>query len=177
MITGVGNCTIATLFTAYRRRRIMAFVASMVAHQHTRLATSVTAILNRHNVRQALSLAKRTFRTISFEDCAKQDHTSSWIRYDTTFGKTIKSRLGSCDAYVSHAWSDDGFKKFDALCEWALNFKIENGHEPHLWLDKDCVEMDRVSEDPARLPFFLSGSKKLLILAGSTYNERLWYTL
>lgn len=85
--------------------------------------------------------------------------------------------VGSCDAFVSHSWSDDGSKKFDSLCEWSLLFKAENGREPQLWVDKDCVEENNVSEDLACLPFFLSGAKKFIILAGPTYNERLWYTL
>ena len=99
--------------TPDRRRRFMAFLISMVAHRQVRLATCVTALLGRSNVRQALTLAKSRFRTISFEECAQQDYTSSWIKHEATYGKTKKTRLGSCDAFISHSWHDDGPKKFD----------------------------------------------------------------
>ena len=35
------------------------------------------------------------------------------------YDKTVEIRLGQCDAFMSHSWSDDGSRKYDLLHEWA----------------------------------------------------------
>ena len=205
MLVGGMNTVILIVFTRSRRKRMMASLTSMIAQPHVRLAASVTALLGGRTVKSALALASEKFYTITFENMCKADFHSNWKKYDDTFSKSMKARLGkhlphkhspslilfglcvyiccvdsflfvgSCDAFVSHSWSDDGSKKFDALCSWALDFKSENGREPQLWIDKDCIEKTNLSEDLACLPFFLSGCKKFIIMAGPTYTERLWY--
>jgi len=44
-----------------------------------------------------------------------------------------------------------------------------------MWLDKACIQQGpTISEQLACLPIFLSGCKELLVLAGSTFTQRLW---
>ena len=42
------------------------------------------------------------------------------------------------------------------------------------WLDKACIDQDNISASLACLPIYLSGCRKLLIVAGPTYTSRLW---
>ena len=43
--------------------------------------------------------------------------------------KTTSLALGTCDAFVSHSWSDDGHSKFTQLHGWAA------GEEKQIWLE------------------------------------------
>ena len=45
---------------------------------------------------------------------------------------------------------------------------------PMLWLDKACIDQQKIDESLAALPVYLSGCRDLLILVGSTYTRRLW---
>ena len=45
---------------------------------------------------------------------------------------------------------------------------------PRIWLDKACIDQSNISASLACLPIYLSGCRKLLIVAGPTYSSRLW---
>lgn len=90
------------------------------------------------------------------------------------FAKSKKAKLGQCDAFLSHSWSDDGYKKYRALRRWAHDFKLKNGREPDIWLDKACIDQNNISDDLPCLPIFTAGCNTLLIVAGPTYVSRLW---
>jgi len=90
------------------------------------------------------------------------------------FKLTVKAKLGQIDAFVSHSWSDDPVAKWETLERWAQGFERKHGRTPLLWLDKACIKQSDIASDLACLPVFLSGCKELLVLAGSTYCERLW---
>merc|ERR1711953_384668 len=88
--------------------------------------------------------------------------------------RATKAVPGQVDAFVSHSWHDDAGKKWRALQEWRNEFKQQNGREPTLWIDKYCIDQKNIDESLACLPVYLSCCKKLLILCGSTYLDRLW---
>ena len=56
------------------------------------------------------------------------------------------------------------------LAEWA----DAQPAPPMLWLDKACIDQQRINESLAALPVYLSGCKELLVLVGPTYCGRLW---
>jgi hypothetical protein len=83
--------------------------------------------------------------------------------------------MGECDAFVSHSWHDDAAAKWQALQVWREQFKKRHkGREPKLWIDKYCIDQNSIKDSLACLPVFLAGSRRLLVLCGETYLERLW---
>ena len=44
----------------------------------------------------------------------------------------------------------------------------------YLWLDKVCIQQEKLSEGLRSLPIFLAACKQMLVLAGDTYVSRLW---
>ena len=82
--------------------------------------------------------------------------------------------LGSCDAFMSHSWHDPADDKWAALTEWAASFHVAWAREPILWFDRCCIDQQKIEEQLACLPVWLSGCRTLLVLAGSTYTQRLW---
>jgi hypothetical protein len=62
-----------------------------------------------------------------------------------------------------------------ALQEWRQEFKKRNGgREPRLWIDKYCFDQENMDSALARLPVYLAGCAKLVVLCGNTYLSRLW---
>ena len=56
------------------------------------------------------------------------------------YAKTSLAGLGSCAAFVSHSWQDDGKTKYRELCVWRDAFKaMHGGRVPTIWLDKACI--------------------------------------
>merc|ERR1712232_60823 len=87
----------------------------------------------------------------------------------------MKATLGNVDAFLSHSWHDDAVLKWKRLQEWREEFKSrKQGREPRLWIDKYCIDQNNIDESLACLPIYLSACKKLLILCGKTYLQRLW---
>jgi hypothetical protein len=87
---------------------------------------------------------------------------------------SVPAGLGSCDAFVSHSWSDDADAKWVALQEWCASFRRLHGREPSLWIDKFCINQAEIDTDLQCLPVFLCGCRELLVLCGTTYFGRLW---
>mmetsp|Transcript_7564 Transcript_7564/g.17998 ORF Transcript_7564/g.17998 Transcript_7564/m.17998 type:complete len:465 (-) Transcript_7564:15-1409(-) len=82
------------------------------------------------------------------------------------------AELDSIDAFVSHSWYDDPAAKWEVLQAWRAEFDERNRCEPSIWIDKCCILVN--SGDLPCLPIFLSGCRKLLIIAGPTFLNRLW---
>eukprot|EP00928_Gymnodinium_smaydae_P028448 TRINITY_DN21698_c0_g1_i2.p1 TRINITY_DN21698_c0_g1~~TRINITY_DN21698_c0_g1_i2.p1 ORF type:complete len:619 (+),score=96.70 TRINITY_DN21698_c0_g1_i2:101-1858(+) len=85
-----------------------------------------------------------------------------------------KTRLGHCDAFLSHSWHDCPDAKWDALQAWRADFVARNAREPMIWLDRCCIDQSNIESDLRGLPLFLSGCKEMLVLCGPTYLSRLW---
>lgn len=86
----------------------------------------------------------------------------------------MPSKLGLCDAFISHSWHDSAVTKWDTLQEWRNGFVAQNGREPKVWFDKCCIDQGNIDADLRCLPVFLSGCQKLVVLCGVTYLSRLW---
>jgi hypothetical protein len=56
-------------------------------------------------------------------------------------------------------------------------FKRKHGRVPSFWLDKVCIDQSKITESLRALPIFLVSCKRMLIIAGPTYINRLWYVI
>jgi hypothetical protein len=75
---------------------------------------------------------------------------------------------------VSIGWSDDAELKYAHLAIVATEFQRKHGREPILWLDKVCINQSDIARALKCLPVFVFSCKRLMILAGNTYCDRLW---
>merc|ERR1711879_1085677 len=58
---------------------------------------------------------------------------------------------------------------------WRESFKCRhNGREPRIWMDKYCIEQGDIDNSLSCLPVYMAGCKRLLVLVGETYLNRLW---
>ena len=53
-------------------------------------------------------------------------------------------------------------------------FKSKHGREPVFWIDKYCIDQADVASSVVYLPIDVMACKKMLVLAGPTYFDRLW---
>ncbi|KAJ1638280.1 hypothetical protein T492DRAFT_944734 [Pavlovales sp. CCMP2436] len=134
----------------------------------------VAALIGNVDPQDAIAEGRRRLRAIScalleadvFTDAAPSERWTC---------KAVHAELDSIDAFVSHSWHDDPAAKWVALQEWRAEFVERNRREPLVWIDRCCI---LVSEGDLRsLPIFLSGCRKLLIIAGPTFLNRLWYVV
>jgi hypothetical protein len=57
------------------------------------------------------------------------------------------------------------------------DFEHKHGRVPLFWLDKVCIDQTKITESLRALPIFLVSCKRMLIIAGPTYINRLWYVI
>ena len=67
-----------------------------------------------------------------------------------------------------------GAPQWRVLNIWATAFEAREGRKPKVWLDKACINQQKISESLAGLPIYLSGCSELVVLMGETYLSRLW---
>jgi len=141
--------------------------------QEYKRAAAIASLVGNRSTKQALTLAKNSFRIIKMDRLDQDDFLTN---KDTgLFQKTENVKLGDCDAFISHSWSDDPHEKWDKLVEFNKDFKINNeDQDAKVWLDKACINQEDIDASLACLPVFLSGCSQLLVVAGPTYVTRLW---
>ena len=90
--------------------------------------------------------------------------------------RTHAAALGAPrSVFVSHSWHDPREAKWAALRAWAERYEAEHGAPPLLWLDAACVAQDSSTDRSlALLPLYIAGCQRMVVLAGSTFLERLW---
>ena len=154
------------------RRAVLAWLGRLGSRGEERQAAAVAALMGAYSPAKALARGRATFCGLPFGALTAADLASN---ADTGLHqRTIKLALGSCDAFTSHSWHDDGDAKWAALQAWAMRFEKAKGRSPMLWLDKACINQQDVAASLACLPVYLAGCQQLLVLAGKTYKERLW---
>ena len=119
-----------------------------------------------------MKFASETFTGIRFDKLQKADFTSN---EDTGLKRRAANvPLGKVDAFLSHSWHDDPNEKWAALHTWASAFRHANARFPLLWIDKGCINQQDIAASITMLPIYLSGCKRLLVIAGPTYVSRIW---
>jgi len=204
-------------YSPARRRATHAFLGSLNVSGEAHSAAAVAALIGNMPPKESLALAKQKFRTMDFSILRKEDFipvvaekkvsqkasvSTENVSTNTLFDQTAATRLGECDGFISHSWSDDGEKKFQVLSRWASDFEKLHHRPPQVWLDKCCIDQLNIEQNLQVLPVFLAGCKSLVIVvraqsphlclpfcscaafplltlrvwpqAGESYCERLW---
>jgi hypothetical protein len=176
LLDGAVEILVFFFFSKRYRTHAIVFLSSINSMGEVKSAACLSALLGGIDPKVGLKQAKDAFRCIAFSKLHDHDFVSNANsgNANSLFDKTSPAKLGDCDVFLSHSWSDDGLKKYGALKTWAKEFTKREGRDPYLWLDKACINQNNISSQLLFLPIFLSGCKRLLIIAGRTYTERLW---
>ena len=102
---------------------------------------------------------------------------------------TWRLALGEMEAFISYSWCDSGADQYEAIAEWAkLRLDVDitsestlqalgashGAAQPMVWIDRACIDRSNINRSLACLPVFISGCKRLLVLAGEAFPTRLW---
>ena len=168
-ITG-GIC--AAVLRPSFRRAVHRTLGNLALRGEARAAAAIAAIVGGRDPAAALQHGQRTFRGLPFASLGEVDLHSNdgGTGAGTLYERTSAASLGTIDAFVSHSWHDAPLEKWEALSQWAS----AQPTPPLLWLDKACIDQQRIDESLVALPVYLSGCKSLLVLVGPTYCSRLW---
>jgi len=71
-------------------------------------------------------------------------------------------------------WHDDPHAKWDALQVWCAYFRRKHNREPVLWVDKFCIDAEKMTDSLGSLPVFLAGCNGLLVLESRSLFTRMW---
>uniref|UniRef100_A0A7S4EW07 TIR domain-containing protein n=1 Tax=Chrysotila carterae TaxID=13221 RepID=A0A7S4EW07_CHRCT len=172
-VMGILDLLLASVFLYDKvRGHVHEYLCSLVLEREAQQAAAVAALIGGIDASQALTLARRCFRALPFDELREADLLSN---SDTGLhSRTVAVQLGECDVFLSHSWRDNAAAKFAALRTWCTEFEHVHGRPPLVWLDKACIDQSNIEKDLACLPIFLAGCKHLLIVAGPTYTTRLW---
>jgi hypothetical protein len=80
----------------------------------------------------------------------------------------------SIDYFLSHSWHDDKTIKLTKLQDFADDFKKRKKRNMTIWLDKVCIDQQNISDGLKVLPINVMACKRMLVLCGDTYCNRLW---
>ncbi|KAJ1621454.1 hypothetical protein T492DRAFT_914248 [Pavlovales sp. CCMP2436] len=158
-------------FSTRVRARVHAWLA---ARGHgVSAAAGVAALIGDADPQDAIAEGRRRLRAVSFSGAVLEaDVFSSSAPSEYWRSMCVPAELDSIDVFVSHSWHDDPVAKWSALQEWRAEFVERNRREPLVWIDRCCLL--EPGQDLLSLPIFLAGCRKLLILAGPTFINRLW---
>jgi uncharacterized protein YoxC len=91
------------------------------------------------------------------------------------FGLSRQVNLGEkIDFFMSHSWHDDSCPKLKKLQLLADSFSRKHDRAPTFWLDKVCIDQDAITDGLRALPVNIMACRKMLVLWGPTYPNRLW---
>jgi len=175
-VFAVVSLLVALLTTKTNRECIHEQLGRLGMHSEANAAALVAAVVGGLPAAQALEKGQRHFSGIAVSSLYFEDFTETDLASSTSLNaRTSWKGLGQVDAFLSHSWHDPVEPKWTALTTWATGFEEKHdGRSPVIWFDKACIDQSSISESLACLPIFLAGCKKLLIIAGPSYVERLW---
>jgi hypothetical protein len=157
------------------RRRIHATLSTRASSRSTageevQKASVLASMIGHRSAGVAYKLGLKNFVGLPMSALTLGDFKTN---QDTgLYQKTLHCDMGGVDAFISHSWRDEAELKWEKLEAW----KAELGKpDPLVWLDKACINQQKIDESLASLPVFLAGCENLVVLAGKTYTQRLWY--
>jgi hypothetical protein len=136
-------------------------------------AASVAALVGQRDVLEVLELGQRNFKCLQFDKMTAASFDAS-TDAEGLSKLAEHARLGDVDVFISHSFHDPAKAKWDALSKWAAEFGQLEGRKPTMWRDKFCIDQDNIDENLSALPVFLSGTREMIVLMGSSYLSRLW---
>lgn len=157
----------------WRYRFHSLLIGTIDRHGATVAAASVAGLLGSASPAAVIAKSTTRFRCIFPGDLRKSD-MENCDPDPALYNLSVPARLGFCDAFVSHSWSDDANGKWVALQDWCDSFRALHKREPSLWIDKFCIDQTDIVTDLQCLPVYLCGCKEMLVFCGTTYTSRLW---
>ena len=91
--------------------------------------------------------------------------------------RELRSNEKYIDYFISHSWTDNAQAKFAVLNLVKQQFKDKYSREATFWLDKVCIDQENISDGLKVLCINVTACKKLLVVCGKTYFQRLWCML
>ena len=114
--------------------------------------------------------------TLSLLNSAKQNVEADGDAKDISRPVDCQRNEG-IDFFMSHSWHDDAKAKFAILDLVMQQFKAKYNREATFWLDKVCIDQENLSDGLRVLCINVTACKKLLVVCGKTYFQRLWCML
>lgn len=127
---------------------------------------------------ELLEIARRDFRGIPWSNFSRElmmNQTSAGSASPDDL--TIPMGTTSPDFFLSHSWHDSPRTKYDEIAKFSNDFYAKHGRQPVFWLDKVCINQDRIADGLKALPINVMTCKKILAVCGETYLNRLWCVL
>tara|TARA_B100000768_G_C11224823_1_gene352250 strand:- start:42 stop:1037 length:996 start_codon:yes stop_codon:yes gene_type:complete len=127
--------------------------------------------------RAVASDALSKLRCVSLADVTLEEF--SFNRPDPQcYLKSKECKFKEIDFFVSHSWSDNPEVKWEVIQRVREEFKAQNGgREPLIWFDKYCLNQGDIDNSVRMLPLYLCACRKMLILLGPSYMNRMWCML
>ena len=141
-----------------------------------RRAVATNLLMGEEEPELVIERAKATFRGIPLRELSPTIFTAISNLAEIHL-KTQLLELGACDAFVSHSWHDDWTLKYEALKKWGADYVApSSGQDVIVWWDRACIqaEQSQISQALSCLPIYLSGCRRMVVLAGPSFPERLW---
>jgi len=159
------------------RRKMQTILMRLFEARAYRLAAAgIAGLVGDGTAEGVLASARARFRVIDLSSLTAEDLADNQPNpalYSLSQPARLSTR-SSCDAFVSHSWHDDAAAKWKALQHWRSSFVLQHGREPHVWIDKCCIDQTNIDVDLQCLPIFVSGCSTMVVLAGNTYLSRMW---
>merc|ERR1719163_1328739 len=153
------------------RARAQAFLSS---RGETRsLAAAVATAIGGNSVEETERKAGQLLRYVTLDKISKEELAENKPN-PLLFERSMHGRFGEVDAFISHSWSDPSDSKWDGIQKWRNDFKRQHGREPRVWFDKCCIDQMNIDDSLMCLPVHLAACKKVVMLVGPSYLERLW---
>ena len=97
------------------RRAFVAWLGRLGSAGEERKAAAVAAFMGEIGPEKALALGKKTFVGLKWKSFTPDDLKNTDLAATTGLrNKTMKLRLGGCDAFLSHSWHDPAAAKWAA---------------------------------------------------------------
>lgn len=160
---------------AQARNRIQGWLRVFFAvhDPNTRAGASIAGLVGDCSPKSMKLEAAQRFRCVNIESLAFEDVAVSTPDM-SLFERSYPTRLGMCDAFISHSWHDCAEAKWEALQAWRREFVRRHGREPTVWMDRCCIDQNNIEANLRCLPVFLTGCTRVVVLFGVTYLSRLW---
>eukprot|EP00746_Dinoflagellata_sp_MGD_P050027 gnl/MRDRNA2_/MRDRNA2_224780_c0_seq1.p1 gnl/MRDRNA2_/MRDRNA2_224780_c0~~gnl/MRDRNA2_/MRDRNA2_224780_c0_seq1.p1 ORF type:complete len:522 (-),score=52.62 gnl/MRDRNA2_/MRDRNA2_224780_c0_seq1:40-1575(-) len=127
---------------------------------------------------ELLPMAKKNLRCIEWRNITKELMAGAVCGADSLAGLYDLSRPvldgEVIDFFMSHSWHDNADLKRRHLVRIAEDFHACHGRFPTYWLDKVCIDQNRIADGLRMLPINIIACAKMLVLCGETYPRRLW---
>ena len=147
------------------------------SYEHQVLASTIATMIGVDAKYRAVMMhALRNFRGVSMADITWEEFAESTPN-PKCFLKSKLVAFKEIDFFISHSWSDDPAAKWEAIQGMRRTFKAKHKREPIVWFDKYCIDQEAIDESVRRLPIFVVGSSKFLVLLGPSYASRCWCML